>query len=197
MFGSGVTLNSVISGLESEMDIAIPIEKERYIEWINSLEQLLYREVIKEQAECVIEIPEGAVLDLSRMRLPDDRDSLYFEDIYAVFADEKQLIKTSLASGKIFPDCFFKDENKMGYSLTGNPSDFRIIYTVRPKPKVTGEEIIMLPVEFVELAKAKLRGEAYKLANEDALAAKWLNDYNVLLETFKAWISGKAPEFGL
>ena len=55
----------------------------------------------------------------------------------------------------------------------------------------------MLPPELIDLAKAKLRGEAYKLANEDGLAAKWLNDYNVLLETFKVWIQSKAPAFGI
>jgi hypothetical protein len=56
---------------------------------------------------------------------------------------------------------------------------------------------VMVPIEFIDLVKSKLRGEAYKLANEDALAAKWLNDYNTLLETFRAWITEKASNFGL
>ena len=56
---------------------------------------------------------------------------------------------------------------------------------------------VMVPLEFIDLVKAKLRGEAYKLANEDDIAAKWLNDYNILLETFKAWISEKSSNFGL
>ena len=55
----------------------------------------------------------------------------------------------------------------------------------------------MVPVEFIDLVKAKLRGEAYKLVNEGEIAAMWLNDYNILLETFKAWISEKAPNFGM
>ena len=60
-----------------------------------------------------------------------------------------------------------------------------------------GTEHVKVPAEFIELVSAKLRGEACKLANEDALAAKWLSDYNVLLETFKTWIAGKQPSFGL
>jgi hypothetical protein len=55
----------------------------------------------------------------------------------------------------------------------------------------------MLPAEFIELAKAKLRGESYKYANEDGLAAKWLNDYNALLETFKVWVQSKSANFGI
>jgi len=55
----------------------------------------------------------------------------------------------------------------------------------------------MLPIEFIDLAKAKLRGEAYKVANEDSLAAKWINDYNMLVETFKAWIERERANFGM
>ena len=43
---------------------------------------------------------------------------------------------------------------------------------------------VMVPVEFIDLVKAKLRGEAY-VCQRGSLVAKWLNDYNVLLETFK------------
>ena len=52
-------------------------------------------------------------------------------------------------------------------------------------------------IEFIDLAKAKLRAEAYKVANEDNLAAKWINDYNVLVETFKAWVEEKRATFGI
>jgi hypothetical protein len=71
---------------------------------------------------------------------------------------------------------------------------------VKPELKTISNyasKYVMLPIEFIDLIKAKLRGEAYKYANEDNLAAKWLNDYNVLVETFKAWLSNKQPEFGI
>ena len=77
-----------------------------------------------------------------------------------------------------------------------------IIYYVRPLPKSienmnAHNQNIMLPHEFIDLAKTKLRGEAYKLCNEDTLSAKWLADYNALLETFTQWINDKRPNFGL
>ena len=80
-----------------------------------------------------------------------------------------------------------------------SPKIIELIYFIRPalksaEGKNTGN--VMLPAEFLELAKAKMRADAYKIANEDAIAAKWMNDYNVLLETFKAWVQGKAPNFG-
>ena len=46
---------------------------------------------------------------------------------------------------------------------------------------------IALPDEFIEIAASRLKGEAYRAANEDVLAAKWLADYNQRLEAFQNW----------
>ena len=123
-----------------------------------------------------------------------------FEDIYAVYADKTQLIKSTLASGSIFNDTYYKDDGRLGLNLSKLPETLNIVYIVRPVLKTESNissERVKVPVEFIDLVKAKLRGEAYKLANEDSLAAKWLNDYNVLLETFKEWHASKSPSFGL
>lgn len=193
MFDSNIKADKFIEDLQLEIDVALDIPKETYMEWLNSLEQMLYSEIIKEQKSIVLKVPDGGVVDLKDI-------GFRFEDIHAVFSGDTQLIKTTLTSGAIFPQCYFKKDNNLSVNLDGD--EIKIIYFVRPEIKVIDDnEVVsgnvMLPVEFIDLAKTKLRGEAYKLANEDALAAKWLNDYNVLLETFKAWISGKAPEFGL
>jgi hypothetical protein len=140
----------------------------------------------------------------------DGQDRARFEDIVAVFVNDVQLIKSSVLSGKIFPNCYYKkDEDNLGLNVYIQPEDtigkIRIIYRPRPKLKetkgenetISADDYVMLPAEFVELARAKLRGEAYKLANEDLLAAKWLNEYNVLLESFKVWIASKQNTFGL
>ncbi len=198
MFDSGTTVKELIEDLKSEVDIALEIPDKTYVSWLNGLEQLLYSEVIKEQKEFTT-IYTGA----NGLAFNNIADNVRFEDIHAVFIDGIQLIKTTLTSGAIFPNSYFKaDGITLGLSVKSgrNLPEIRIIYFVRPKLKTVenaANESVMLPVEFIDLAKAKLRGEAYKLANEDNLAAKWLNDYNVLLETFKAWVGDKSPEFGL
>jgi hypothetical protein len=112
-------------------------------------------------------------------------------------------MKTTLASGQIFPDTFYKNNDNLGFNSPYMTKELKIIYLARPKLKTIeeGEEVVegnvMMPVEFIDLVKAKLRGEAYKLANEDALAGKWLNDYNILLENFKVWCENRASHFGI
>ena len=44
---------------------------------------------------------------------------------------------------------------------------------------------------------SRLRGEIYKVSNEDALAAKWLADYNAELETFKVWAAQHGEVYGM
>lgn len=198
MFDSGITAKSLIDGIISEADIALSIQPPVYIDWLNATEQLLYTEVIKEQKsiELTYSTDEIAMSDLA----VQGENSKRFEDVYAVFADSTQLIKSTLTSGVIFKDTYYKTDDKIGLNLSRTPEYIKIIYFVKPELKtISNYEIkkVMLPIEFIDLIKAKLRGEAYKYANEDNLAAKWLNDYNVLVETFKAWLSNKQPEFGI
>ncbi len=200
MFDSGICAYDLIQQLRDEVDIALPISDENYIMWLSTLEQLLYTELIGEQGKIVLENITGNIVDIGDLSVPSGENAVRFEDIYAVFAGKKQLIKSTLTSGGIFRDTYYKSANNIGLSLREKPDELTVIYIVRPalKTKSNYKKLnVMLPLEFIDLAKAKLRGEAYKLANEDNLSAKWLNDYNVLLETFKAWLSGKAASFGM
>lgn len=215
MFYSGITVRELINSIKDEADIAPVVNDDNYIHWINALEQMLYSEIIKEQNESVIVAELGTIKISDIEQNGTDEAPIRFEDIHAMYAhsddtiDSKnvQLKKSTPATGDYLPNCYFKLENNICFSqgfydkeLYPNGRAVRIIYFSRPKLKTKNTmeiDEIMLPAEFVELMKAKIRGEAYKLANEDALAAKWLNDYNVLLENFKIWISSKSPSFGI
>ncbi len=200
MFDSGIKASALIEQIENEADIAIPIAKESYVSWLNALEQLLYTELIQEQGKIELDGVNGSVIGIDTLNVPNGENAVRFEDIHAIYADQTQLIESTVASGVIFPDTYYKIGNDIGVNLKKEPEKVKIVYFVKPELKTTGNIStlnVMIPVEFIDLAKAKLRGEAYKVANEGELAAMWINDYNVLLETFKAWLSGKQPEFGM
>ena len=233
MFDSGISVKDLVEELKTEVDIALDIPNKNYVEWLNSLQQLLYTEIIKEQKKKTLTNLDGNGED-DEMTYPEDEVIPYgiedwinsnhftnspidieaalddegenqprFEDIHAVYADTKQLKKSTVASGVIFPDTFYKDNNNLGFNTEPLPKEITIVYFVKPALITVTEtdEIndanVMIPVEFIELAKSKLRGEAYKLANEYDFSAVWLNDYNILLESFKAWIAEKSSNLGI
>lgn len=200
MFDSGIKASALIEQIENEADIAISIAKESYVSWLNALEQLLYTELIQEQGKIELDGVKGSVIGIDTLNVPNGENAVRFEDIHAIYADQTQLTLSTVASGVIFPDTYYKIGNDIGVNLKKEPEKVKIVYFVKPELKTTDNistKNVMIPVEFIDLAKAKLRGEAYKVANEGELAAMWINDYNVLLETFKAWLSGKQPEFGM
>ncbi len=202
MFDSGISLKELVADLKEEVDVAIPIPNKSYVMWANSLEHLLYTEIIKEQNEIAANVAQGPI-EIENLEVPDGESTVRFEDVHTVYADTTQLILSTVASGIIFPNSFYKTGNKIGVNVDFEPSVYRIVYFVKPKLKETdnNDEVssgnVRLPIEFIELMKSKLRGEAYRIANEDAKAANWLNNYNVLLENFKAWIAQKSVPLGL
>ncbi len=203
MFDSGISAHDLIAGLKREIDVAIPITNREYVEWLNAAEQLLYTEIIKEQAKVTVPTDETVQVDLANLTMPEGERTIQFEDVCAVFAGCKQLMKTSLIGAQTFEDVYCKNGNKLEYVLSEPSDSITVVYIVKPRLKSVDEsdnvseaDNVCVPVEFLDLIKAKLRGEAYKLANEDPIAAKWLNDYNVLLETFKAWIATRKHSLG-
>lgn len=211
MFNSGIKVKDLVAELKNtEVDIALDIPNLTYVTWLNALQQLLYREVIKEQRKWVFTNPFQNPISILSIKPQTGENQPIFEDIHAVYAGECQLIKSTLSSGVIFPNTYFKDNNDIGYSIQAEHDNLTIVYYVRPAiievsdvyDEATNdypidESFVMFPIEFIDLVKSKLRGEAYKLVNEDGIAAKWLNDYNILLETFKTWIIEKYSTFGL
>ena len=130
-----------------------------------------------------------------------------YENICAVYVGNTQLIESTLASANIFKDAYYKSENALNIvSSSEEYQSVKIIYYVMPELKkivpkdgepefVEGE--VMVPIEFIELVKAKLKASLYRIANEDELCAKWTALYNVKLEEFKIWVEQKRPRFGI
>ena len=207
MFDSGISVKNLIDELKNtEVDIALEIPNITYVTWLNALQQILYTEIIKEQKKRVFKPPFNIEEGIS-LEAENNENKPSFEDIHTVYAKldgyDVQLIKSTVTSGVIFPKTYYKNNEKLYFNTKEQPTELTVVYYVKPKLiNVTeNDEIIdanvMIPIEFIDLVKAKLRGEAYKLANEDNIAAKWLNDYNNLLETFKVWIASKSSTFGM
>ena len=202
MFDSGISAKALIAELQSEVDVALPISNSTYVTRLNSLQWLLYSAIIKEQNDLIITEPQEDVIQLANLDVSDNEAPIRFEDIYVVYADTTQLIKTSITSGFVFPDCFYKKGDNLAVKMQKTPNFIKLIYHIKPKLIKVNEndEIqdgnVMIPIEFIELVKSKLRGEAYSLENEYGPASNWLNNYNILLENFKQWLSDKAQQFG-
>ena len=207
MFDSGISVKNLIDELKNtEVDIALEIPNITYVTWLNALQQILYTEIIKEQKKRVFKPPFNMEEGIS-LEAENNENKPSFEDIHTVYAKldeyDVQLIKSTVTSGMIFPNTYYKNNEKLYFNTKEEPTELTVVYYVKPKLVKTDEEDeigegnVMIPIEFIDLVKAKLRGEAYKLANEDNIAAKWLNDYNNLLETFKVWIASKSPNFGM
>lgn len=199
MFDSGITAYNFIENLKKEADVAPVISDKTYLSWLNSTEQMLYGSIVKEEG-----IYETA--SISEVTLPiaiDGENSVRMEDITAVYAGSRlsiQLLLVTTANGLTFENTYFKKNDMLCTHVGSDVDKLKIVYYRRPVIKTTSnwkDCKVMLPVEFVDLMSAKLRGEAYKLANEDSLAAKWLNDYNALLQDFGAWCALKNPKVGM
>ena len=203
MFHSGIQASEMIADITSEVDVALPIENRRYTQWLNTVEQMLYTEVIKEQHEAVFDMPSGGLIDLSEADIVEyEQDKLRYDDVYTVFCGDTQLIRSTLTSGRIFPDTYYRDNDALHINSEAG-DEVRVIYLIRPALKgvdandnvKSGE--VMLPPEWCEMVSARLRGEAYRIMNENVLAANWLAEYNALLENFKIWIANRMPQFGI
>ena len=78
MYDSGISANDFINQLADEIDIAVPVPRSVYIDCINTAEQLLYSEMIREQAEQII-VPKTeleSLIDLSALPVAADEDNM-------------------------------------------------------------------------------------------------------------------------
>lgn len=206
IYSSGMTTVEFIESLIGEADISYPITKASWVMWLNAAEQLLYSEVIHDRRAAILpwsKFREGGYV-LSDIDVAEDEAEVAARDLVHVYADKRELQRVSFVGGNVFGGMgrWYTDGKllKLGEPYP-DAYEIRVVYNARPALKradndVFGDEEIYLPPEFMPMLAAKLRGDAYKLANEDVLAAKWLADYNAQLEDFKAFTASHAPVFG-
>lgn len=202
MYKSGITAAELIESLKEEADISIAVPNSAWVRAINAVEQFLYTEVLKEHIAVRVDYDDVAddTIVIGEIPVPSGAAVPEFDDIIRVFADENEVERTGAVGFYEFPE---KQMYCSGYdgTIRLNLSEYpaEIVLIVRLRPSLKGEnsaDEVALPPEFIDLAASRMRGEIYKIANEDGLAAKWLADYNSLLESFKIWAEKRNMRFG-
>ena len=199
LYDSAVTTADFINGIKDEIDIASAVPDSAFVRWLNTVEQTVYTELIREMrsVHLTVDYVDGDTpsFSLSDIVPSDGEDPVIFDDILKVYVDGIELDRVSLISGVTFDNLgmYYIDGGRVMVKTLVPASEVTVIHVVRPVKKAVenGElprETVKLPAEWLEIAASRLRGEAYKLANDDNLAAKWLNDYNLYLEQFKVWL---------
>ena len=200
LYDSAVTTADFINGIKDEIDIASAVPDSAFVRWLNTVEQTVYTELIREMrsVHLTVDYVDGDTpsFSLSDIVPSDGEDPVIFDDILKVYVDGIELDRVSLISGTTFDNLgmYYVDGGRVMVKTLVPASEVTVIHVVRPAKKAVenGElprETVKLPAEWLEIAASRLRGEAYKLANDDNLAAKWLNDYNLYLEQFKVWLT--------
>ncbi len=202
MYDCGIKASELIKSVRGETDISLMIPDETFLRSINTVEQFLYSEILKEYISVQMDYADitDDTVALGEITMPEGCDSLVFDDIIKVFADEWELERSGVIGVIQFPEkmMYYSDyDDNVRLSVTEYPEKITFIVRLRPalKSKILDGNV-NIPAEFVELICARMRGDAYKIANEDSLAAKWLNDYNNQLETFKIWAMERSARFG-
>ena len=198
MYDSGITVADFITEIKGETDISSVISDTKYERWLRAAVKVLYNEVILEQKIADITNGTYGIIDLSEITPGPEEAEVTYDDILRIYADGYELQKSSNIGAYEFQDknLFYKiSEASVGYHtiIGDNPEKVTVIYTVRPSDNCTN---VMIPLEWIDMVGCKMRGEAYKLANDDVLSAKWINDYNTRLENFKLWCASRRNGFG-
>lgn len=206
MYDGRITVKDFLDALDEEADVSIAIPRANPLRWLSAVEQFAYTEILREyrRAEIDLTIVPTDVIRLDLLPVPSGAAAPVYDDIIRVYGEEGQEIrKAGAVAGYEFPDfdMYYADYNgNMVLHTRIEQEKATIIYRIRPEIKTEDNEEslnVALPVEYLDMAAAKIRGEAYKVANEDGLAAKWLADYNTQVENFKVWAASRNERYGL
>ena len=131
MFDSDIFVSDLISDVLSSADISSPVSENVIIESYNRTEQLLYSEIIKEQALASGFLAESGIYDFDLASVSKDGAAqLRYEDIVSCYVEGKELTPTNLNSVKTMRNSFCKHDNNLCIHSNGGPIE--IVYNVRP-----------------------------------------------------------------
>lgn len=192
MYDCGITAKAFIETVQEEADISAVIPEASWLRWINTVEQFLYAEILAEYVRVEIQYAE-------EIPLASIGEGVTYDDIVVVYGDDVELDRAGVIAGSVLTDrpMYWTDySGNLVLNTPDMPAYLTIIYRLRPSLKVTGDEMIALPVEWLDMLAARMRSEAYKIANEDGISGKWMQDYNMQLESFKIWASKRNYRYG-
>lgn len=205
MYKSGLTAKAFVDALEEEADVSIPIPRAAWYRWLTAVEQFVYTEVLKEYVSAKIRLDDVPVdaIPLSLLPVPPGAAAPVYDDILSVYDEAgREVAKGGAVSVFEFPEKFLWKTDYNGRLILSGPRELEaitVIYRLRPEIKTEANADaleVALPPEHLDMAAAKMRGEAYKLANEDGIAGKWLADYNQAMENFKVWAIPRNERYG-
>ena len=203
-YDSGMEASTLITQIKDEADISYPIPDASYVRMLNEVLQALYGEVIDDLRAASLEPDAYGSIDLSDITVPTDCRSVTFDDIVKIYVDGAEMLRVSDIGAEVFERDMYSDAHDgtvnyaMALAADAVPDNITVIYRARPAliTSASSATHVCVPYEYISLVMAYIRGEAYKLANEDALAAKWLGDYNAQLADFKLWCAKRNSRYG-
>lgn len=206
MFDSGITADSFIKKLEKEIDTPVEFGTDTcdyFVQYLNTVEKLLYRNTILEKysinvpiIDATAEIQQITIAEINTA-LADTYADINALDIICIYAGDIELSKCTILKFNCFDNVFSINDNVVLIKADVPAENVDIKIIVSPALHTITKETdgsytvsgnVMIPYEYVPMIESYCRSEQYKLINEDTISAKWANDFNAQVESFKAFI---------
>ncbi len=199
MMHSEITAATLLDRAIAGMGMFSPPSRDFFRDTMNECLSRLYTELVKETRAQTMPA-NGAYLSFESIPTVSGA-KVRREDVLAVYADGRQARYLRADLHDLTPSTkrnFFALDDT-GILLAFPANTVRVCYLVRPALCTEENEAtykIPLPLEFIPLLRARLLGEGYKMAGEDDLAAKWLEEYNRDLDGFAAYLATRKVKEG-
>ena len=190
IYESDVTASRLITSVSDDIKVFPAISMSNYIGWYNDVVQSIYKSIIKPCT--LITVAAAKETELSGIDIPDN--SVFPEGAQMYLTKNgirRKLLRVDNERDLVFRDSVYIGDEEIKISSDDITDAKLIIEVLTPPPIITEDNasgaMVPFPIEYHDMIKARLKGEAFKLCNQDSTAAKWLNDFNAALEDFKAF----------